>query len=178
MSLYNMIFGISISADVCLHIVGRNIDDIGRFRDAYFIKGGNYVNILTRTGGGNREAYEGDNAYLTGGRCYRENHDDEFDCTFAHFVYEVPAHIKPLTQEMEGILQEMGYGGDIRGPANIERMMEEDEPPLPEPDDPRLDRLRELNIMIMKEIDNESQRKFEYREMRVGTAEERRDQPS
>ena len=55
--------------------------------------------ILTRTGGGNREAYKAENEELRKLPGYISDSDDPFDSTFAWFRYAFPAEfLTELTQ--------------------------------------------------------------------------------
>lgn len=92
MGLYNMLFGVQSSADAALAMLGIERDGVPRFRDAYFtMEGERPVIVLhTRTGGGNREAYEEENDRLTTLPGYLYDRDDDFDSTYADFYFDVP----------------------------------------------------------------------------------------
>lgn len=86
MSLYNMLFGVNPHAPMLLGFLGIGADEVPRFRDAFYREG--KIVIHTRTGGGNREAYEAENEALTRLPGYVRDEDDNFDCTYANFYYD------------------------------------------------------------------------------------------
>lgn len=94
MSLYNQMCGnnplFGIFARV-LETAGQ-LPPIPRFRDTYTREsdGKPQIVIYTRTGGGNRNDYGTENKAITNHPCYVEDHDDNFDGTFAHWVFSVP----------------------------------------------------------------------------------------
>lgn len=86
MSLYNMLFGKNDGYEELLQKIGIEENDIERFRDCY--ADGDYICVYTRTGGGNRE--DCPNEILTNNQYYVFDKDDEFDCTYATFYFQVP----------------------------------------------------------------------------------------
>lgn len=90
MSLYNMLFGTNPFSGVLLQMLGVSRDDVPRFRDCFLNEDGTEIIIHTRTGGGNRDDYEDENNLLTLIDGYKFDADDDFDCTYADFHYEVP----------------------------------------------------------------------------------------
>jgi hypothetical protein len=94
MSLYNAMCGNNPLFGVFARILetqGR-LAQIPRFRDMYSrVKDGKpQIVIYSRTGGGNRGDYLVQNGELTHHALYIEDFDDDFDSTFAHFVFKVP----------------------------------------------------------------------------------------
>jgi len=124
MSLYNNLFGVDSEAGYLLHILNLTENDIPRFRTCYYDNKKNLIVIHTRTGGGNREYYdsfescqsnypeyfEGDeppsgpwNSDLQSHPLYITDYDDNFDCTYANFVFKVPEeHEAKLKEAFEG----------------------------------------------------------------------------
>lgn len=114
MSMYNLLFGKNEDADKLLEILGLTKKDIGRFRDAYVTPDGQ-IAVYTRLGGGNRECLDpGDDHESEEHWCYRpeierlQNHDwydrdedDDYDCTYATFYFDVPEEIKEKLKDME-----------------------------------------------------------------------------
>lgn len=108
MSLYNMMFGNDPLAAVTLEALQLSTNDIPRFRDAYFDADKNCLVVYTRTGGGNRDYYDEPNAYENEGYEgpfnrdlqahpeYIRDEDDDFDCTYAYFYFNVPESFKPI----------------------------------------------------------------------------------
>ena len=88
MSLYNALFGKNPRSKMLLATLGLTEGDVPRFRDCYL--DGEHICIHTRTGGGNREDYEAENASLQAHRQYVEDADDDFDCTYATFRFSFP----------------------------------------------------------------------------------------
>jgi hypothetical protein len=88
MNLYNMLVGENEYADILLKVLGVEKQNIGRYRDCFF--NGEHIVIFTRTGGGNREYHEDDNAMLQNLNHYSHDKDDEYDHTYAWFYFNVP----------------------------------------------------------------------------------------
>lgn len=61
-----------------------------RFRDCWLGSDGDTIEIFTRVGGGNREDYECEIEALRDMPTYQLDYDDDFDCTYATFVFGVP----------------------------------------------------------------------------------------
>ena len=104
--LYNALFATDNMADELLAMLGTSRGEVPRFRDCYLTKEG--IVIHTRTGGGNRDAYEDEASYR---ECYGvtddepigpfnsdlyrlpgfiRDEDSDFDSTYADFYYAVP----------------------------------------------------------------------------------------
>ena len=110
MSLYNALFGVNEAAPIILKIAGLTPGQIPRFRDCY-IENGNVV-VYTRTGGGNRECnaygdedcsscYHTANDLLTEKPNYLTDYDDDFDSTYAYFVFSPLEEYKDLAAALE-----------------------------------------------------------------------------
>lgn len=115
MSMYNFLFGTNPFSGLLLEILGAETASIPRYRDCYLNDEGNIV-IHTRTGGGNRDAYERDGEYWEEGQIdndtiralpgFKGDADDDFDSTYADFTFAVPEAFKPqveLLKTMGGI---------------------------------------------------------------------------
>lgn len=102
MSLYNKLFGFNKLAPALLECLNLDPRDIPRFRDC-FIQDDTIV-VHTRTGGGNREEYQKENAKLAKHPDYLYDSDDEFDCTYANFFFRFPKEFK---DELERIAEKM-----------------------------------------------------------------------
>jgi hypothetical protein len=92
-SLYNALFGRNPLSPFYLAILGLDIADVGRFRDCFLQKtdeGEVRIVIYTRNGGGNRDAYEEVTKNLQAHPEYVTDFDDDFDCTYASYVFKVP----------------------------------------------------------------------------------------
>lgn len=114
MSLYNMLFGTNPFSGVLLQMLGTSTDRIPRYRDCYLSEDGTEIVVHTRTGGGNRDAYEKGGEYWNEGQIdndairavpgFKYDRDDEFDCTYADFYFAVPEAFK----EQVALLKDLG----------------------------------------------------------------------
>lgn len=113
MSLYNMVNGVQPATFFILPMLGRHPDEYPRFRDCFIGKmtqdfnnpdqfgipsrkhgEEDLISVYTRVGGGNREDYQSEIDALRAVEGYVEDFDDEFDSTFATFVFKVPEKFK------------------------------------------------------------------------------------
>lgn len=90
--LYNLLFGWN---PACVLIAPMLTDEnpqtfFPRFRDCYVGDGGDTIEIYTRVGGGNRDAYEDEIEALRNMPTYIRDYDDDFDDTYATFEFGVP----------------------------------------------------------------------------------------
>ena len=97
MGLHNALFGVNPLANIYLGLLELPLREIPRFRDAYF--DGEHIVIFTRTGGGNREYYDEPNennkegpwnSTLRAHPLFLSEQDDDFDSTFAYFLFKLP----------------------------------------------------------------------------------------
>ena len=126
MSLYNMLFGENPFAETLLLILGTHRDKIPRYRDCFLNDEGDIV-IHTRTGGGNRDWYDSAESYkrenpdateddlkgpfnehLRALPGFKRDEDDDFDSTYADFIFDVPEAAKPMI----ATLKELGAVAD------------------------------------------------------------------
>lgn len=94
MSLYNLLFGRNPLAPFYLAVLDLCPDEVGRFRDCFLQKtddGELRIVVYTRNGGGNRDDYAGTTAILRAHPEYVTDFDDDFDCTYASYVFKAPA---------------------------------------------------------------------------------------
>lgn len=124
MSLYNMMNGVQPETFIFLPMLGKHPDQYPRFRDCVigrmvnsdkndqfgipvkrkeFTKGKREISVYTRVGGENRESYEKEIQELRNTPGYVTDYDDDFDTTFATFVFEVP---KKWEKDYDTIRQE------------------------------------------------------------------------
>lgn len=99
-----MLFGTNPFSGVLLKAIDLNLVDIPRFRDCYLNENGSKIVVYTRTGGGNREDYERENDFLADHPGFISDCDNDFDCTYASFFYEVPEEFRPMID----VLKTMG----------------------------------------------------------------------
>lgn len=83
-----------------LPMLGKHPDEYPRFRDCFLRDEEHpeydmHIHVYTRTGGGNREGYEEENAAMQAMPGFVADHDDSFDCTFATWVFSVPEKWRP-----------------------------------------------------------------------------------
>lgn len=108
MSLYNMTQGANPATFFVLPMLGRHPDDYPRFRDCFMqerkfiIHEGlpvmmidpngrsGIICVFMRVGGGNRESYVKEIEDMRKMPTYIRDFDDEFDPTYATFVFDVP----------------------------------------------------------------------------------------
>ena len=79
---------------------------VSRFRDLYFhVENGKpFIVVFTRTGGPNREEWAKENEKLTSLPSYVGGHDCDFDPTFAHWYFRVPAEHEPTILRLAELL--------------------------------------------------------------------------
>ena len=95
--MYNTLFGVNNLALFLLMSIDVMPDDIQRFRDVILKKDdehGYVVEILTRTGGANREAFP--QPLLISHKNYIKDYDDEYDCTYAHYIFKIDDKAKDI----------------------------------------------------------------------------------
>lgn len=96
MSLYNMLHGVNPLTGVLLEALSLTADDTGRFRDIFYDFEKEQIIIYTRNGGGNRETYQSVFDKLSKHPEYVTDYDDDYDCTYAYIVFNVPKQFKEL----------------------------------------------------------------------------------
>ena len=144
MSFYNMINGINPLAPVLLKMLGITPDEVPRFRDCYF--DGEHIVIYTRTGGGNREAYEDGNDHLASLPNYVMDEDDDFDCTYASFYYTVPSEFNLLVDKLKSMAQKQTQSE--RWESALENIKSAS------PDDPMIQRMTEAFKPVFEAIED------------------------
>lgn len=95
MSLYNMLHGTTPATFLVLPMLGKHPDKYPRFRDCFLRdeehpEYNDHIHVYTRTGGGNREAYQVGNDEIRAMPDFVTDFDDSFDSTFASWVFRVP----------------------------------------------------------------------------------------
>jgi hypothetical protein len=117
MSLYNALFGVNPFSGMLLEMLGTTAGDVPRFRDCFLSEDGTEIIIHTRTGGGNRDYYEHPDRYASEYPEYSDDPykgpwnadlrklpgfkydaDDDFDCTYADFHFDIPEAFKPQVE--------------------------------------------------------------------------------
>lgn len=94
-----MINGVNPATFFILPMLGKHPDAYPRFRDCFtgdpdHPEYDHYIHVYTRIGGGNREDYEKEINDLRSMEGYVIDHDDDFDTTFATFVFKVPSNFQ------------------------------------------------------------------------------------
>ena len=95
MSLYNMVNGVNQATFWVLPMLGKHPDEYPRFRDCFISDAehpqwNEHIHIYKRVGGGNREDYVVEISELQEMDGYVADYDDDFDSTYASFVFAVP----------------------------------------------------------------------------------------
>lgn len=88
MSLYNMMNGFNPACVFIMPMLGRKQDEWPRFRDCFVNKEGQ-IEIYTRVGGGNRGCGYGEEELYKDPN-FVTSYDDDFDNTYATYVFNVP----------------------------------------------------------------------------------------
>lgn len=94
-TMYNLVHGMNPLSVRLLAMLGLTIADFGRFRDTEFNRvvsnEGEYIGlrivVLTRIGGNNRYDYHDTIALLRSHESYLDDADDDFDSTYARFLF-------------------------------------------------------------------------------------------
>lgn len=167
MSLYNLIFGQNPFSGLLLEVIGTTRDAVPRYRDCYLNEAGDRIIIHTRTGGGNRGHYDSLARHkneCTYDDCVHEgpfnedlrvlpgflyDADDDFDCTYADFHFEVP---EPFREQVK-LLREIGASeapAGERWQAMLEGLRGR------KTDDPRVARALEIGERIAAQLEARS----------------------
>jgi len=90
--LYNALFGWN---PACVMLAPMLTDEnpqqfFPRFRDCYLSEDEDHIEIYTRVGGGNRDDYADEIEELRSMPTYVSDEDDDFDFTYATFMFGVP----------------------------------------------------------------------------------------
>jgi hypothetical protein len=93
MSLYNMVMGENPAAMDLLKVLGLDKASIPRYRDCWLTADRKHIDLLTRTGGGNRADYPGEIDALRQVPGFERDYDDEADPTFMHFLYAITLNV-------------------------------------------------------------------------------------
>lgn len=88
MSLYNAINGRYPKSTEIIALLDLTEEEIERYRDCRIHPEKRTIEILARTGGGNREDYP--NTALTAHPGYVSDRDWDFDGTYAVYIFRVP----------------------------------------------------------------------------------------
>lgn len=88
MSLYNALCGFSNACIWVMPMLGRKQEEWPRFRDC-FVNDDNNIEIYTRVGGNNRNQGYGEEKLYEDPN-FLETYDDDYDNTYATYVFKVP----------------------------------------------------------------------------------------
>jgi hypothetical protein len=96
--MYNLMHGYGPATFLILPMLGHHPDKYPRFRDCSLGAEGTETEgsilVYTRVGGGNREAYSDEIEWMRSLPTYVDDYDDDFDSTYATFVFHVPEEWK------------------------------------------------------------------------------------
>jgi hypothetical protein len=105
MSMYHMMCKANPAAGRLLGIINLDHATIPRLRDVWANADMTEVTVLTRTGGGNRAAYNDENTGLSLHPLFLRTADEEWDSTYATFVFTLPAEgAASMRAEIEGAI--------------------------------------------------------------------------
>ena len=90
--LYNIVNGYNIACVLILPMLGRKQEEYPRFRDCFVEDG--MIAIYTRVGGGNRGCGFGEEELYKDPN-FIKTYDDDFDNTYATYLFNVPEKWKP-----------------------------------------------------------------------------------
>lgn len=120
MSLYNAINGVNPATFFILPMLGKRPDEYPRFRDCFIgglenadendqfgipkkkISDEKVISVYTRVGGGNRESYENEIEELRKMPNYIRDYDDDYDSTYATFIFSIPEKWKEDFEKLTG----------------------------------------------------------------------------
>ena len=103
--LYNIINGYNMACVLILPMLGRKQEEYPRFRDCFVEDG--MIAIYTRVGGGNRGCGFGEEELYKDPN-FIKTYDDDFDNTYATYLFNVPEKWKPdFNKIMDGNYKEV-----------------------------------------------------------------------
>lgn len=167
MSLYNTLFGRNPSSRLLLAMLNLTEGDVGRFRDCYLARGARherdknfsdalsleelakkplFIIIYTRNGGGNRDDYVGATEHLQSLREYVTDYDDDYDCTYASYEFQVPVVFRETAEELAGLGAESAVSPGERFKLLIEKLETKK-------DDPEVQRALAIGREILKPLE-------------------------
>ena len=144
MSLYNKLFGENKHADELLIACDLNRDMFARFRDVFPTTDGKKIMVYTRIGGYNRKSYFDTIRNIRGHDLYLTDYDDEFDETYAYFVFAVPK---------ENIDKVRGLSDNIT-PLTVHEMFKKEMEEMNVPGSPAALRAEEIAREIINQADS------------------------
>ena len=89
MSLYNMVNGFSPACLLLMPMLGRTQYEYPRFRDCFLSDDEQYIEILTRVGGGNRKQGYGEEELYSDPN-FVKTYDWDQDSTYGFYVFKAP----------------------------------------------------------------------------------------
>lgn len=123
MSMYHLINGVNPATFLILPMLGKHPDEYPRFRDCFIADEDHpefdgKIQVYTRTGGENRETYRAENAEMEQTEGFITTFDDNFDSTYASWVFEVPerwrADFDTITNRKEVKAVSKEYQAELR----------------------------------------------------------------
>jgi hypothetical protein len=120
-----MLHGVNPLTGILLKMLGLTIESAGRFRDSFLNSDGTRILIYTRNGGGNRESYEEIIKALQEHPQYVDDYDDDFDCTYATFEFNVPEKYLEFTKTISSGENPKSIGEKFKD--TIEQLVKENE---------------------------------------------------
>jgi hypothetical protein len=149
MSMYAMLFGRNPIAPLYLAFLGLSQSDVGRFRDCFVQQtdeGDLRIVIYTRNGGGNRDDYAGTTEALRAHPEFVTDFDDDFDCTYASYVFKVPLEFEEAVKKLTASLPDQTVDPGTRFQQLIKDLQAN------KTDDPRVKHALEVGEQIIAPI--------------------------
>lgn len=143
MSLYNFLFGVNNETPILLGMLSLNMEYFSRFRDVELIANGTKIQVLTRTGGGNREDYKENWEKIRANQFYITDYDDDFDSTYAYIEFKVPEQYIETTKIMFN-----------KEPLNIKDKFENEIKEMDNPNSEASKKADEIAKQLMNAIEN------------------------
>jgi hypothetical protein len=93
--MYNIVNGVNQATFIFLPMLGKHPDEYPRFRDCFLHNNERpeyegMIHVYTRVGGPNRESYVDEIEEMRSHECFVADFDDNFDGTYATYVFKVP----------------------------------------------------------------------------------------
>lgn len=145
MSLYNKLFGENEHADRLLIACDLNRDMFARFRDIFPTIDGTKVIVYTRLGGYNRKSYFDTIKEIRNHDLYLTDYDDEYDNTYAYFVFAVPEQYIEAVREL----------ADNITPLTVKEMFEKELKEMDVPGSPAALRAESIAKEIISQADSQ-----------------------
>lgn len=103
MKLYNELFGVYPAADELLAMLEMHQDVPPRFRDCFLSDTGEYIVVLTRTGGAYKPKWEERNGEMRRRTGFVLDAEETYDKTYVRFIFRVPTAFKDRVKQLRQV---------------------------------------------------------------------------